>query len=164
MNLVVADASPIHYLILVDAIDVLPKLFSRVVIPAHVINAELQSPKTPPLVRNWVAHIPPWVEIRNPVNPEPLHLHTGEEHAIALALELKAPVLLDEKEARQIAKNKGILVIGTVGIIERAADMNLLDIRKTLTELRRTNAHISDSIIDYAIRRHAQRTLRTKPP
>lgn len=83
---------------------------------------------------------------------------------IALALELKAPVLLDEKEARQIARNKGILVIGTVGIIERAADMNLLDIRKTLTELRRTNAHISDSIIDYAIRRNAQRMLPTKPP
>jgi predicted nucleic acid-binding protein len=39
MNLVVADASPVHYLILVEAIDVLPKLFSRVVIPAHVINA-----------------------------------------------------------------------------------------------------------------------------
>ena len=51
MNLVVADASPVHYLVLIGAADILPKLFSKVVIPAHVINVELQSPKTPILAR-----------------------------------------------------------------------------------------------------------------
>jgi predicted nucleic acid-binding protein len=51
MNLVVPDASPIHYLVLIDAVGVLPKLFSKVIIPEHVIKTELQSPKTPALVR-----------------------------------------------------------------------------------------------------------------
>jgi hypothetical protein len=47
-------------------------------------------------------------------------------------IELGAPVLLDEKEARKVAKEKGLIVIGTVGLIERAAQLNLLDLGQTL--------------------------------
>ena len=37
MILVVADASPIRYLIVIGLIDILPRLFDRVVIPEYVI-------------------------------------------------------------------------------------------------------------------------------
>ena len=168
MKLVVSDASPVHYLVLIGAVGILPKLFSKVVIPEHVITQELQSPKTPPLVRNWVANLPTWVEVRRPTKPEPLRLHLGEAHAIALALELRAPVLLDEKEARQIAKDKGLIVIGTIGLIERAAELNLLDLREALAGLRKTNARISEVLIDEALKRYSQRTdlnpEKPKPP
>ena len=157
MNLVVADASPIHYLVLINAAHVLPKLFTKVMIPEHIVAHELQSPMTPPLVRSWAVNLPPWVETRNPANPERLGLDIGEEHAIALAVELSAPLLLDEKEGRKVAKEKDLIVIGTVGIIERAADLNLLDIRLAFEALRRTNAWISESLIDEAIQRHARR-------
>lgn len=157
MKLVVSDASPVHYLVLIGAVDILPKLFSKVIIPEHVISLELQSPKTPPAVRNWVANLPAWVEVRKPMHPEPLRLHTGEAHAIPLALELGAPVLLDEKEARQIAKDKGLIVIGTVGLIERAAELNLLDLPEAVAALRKTNARISKTLLDLALQRQAQR-------
>lgn len=75
MTLVVSDASPIHYLVLINAVGVLPKLFSKVIIPEHVITTELQSPRTPPLVRAWVSNLPPWVEVRKPAKPAALHLH-----------------------------------------------------------------------------------------
>lgn len=164
MNLVVSDASPIPYLVLINAISVLPRLFSQVIIPGHVMTTELQSPSTPPSVRNWASNLPPWVEVRNPARPEALRLHLGEEHAIALALEFNAPILLDEKGARKIAQEKGLVVIGTVGLIERAAAMNLIDLRESLTALQKTNMRINRSLISDALKRQIPQSAKPASP
>jgi len=47
--IVVCDTSPVNYLVLIDEIDLLPQLFTAVVLPAAVL-AELQQPRTPPRV------------------------------------------------------------------------------------------------------------------
>lgn len=47
--IVVCDTSPVNYLVLIDGIDLLPQLFTTVVLPAGVL-AELQHPRTPPRV------------------------------------------------------------------------------------------------------------------
>ena len=44
MILVVADTSPIHYLVLIEAIGFLPQLYDRVVLPSAVV-AELTHSK-----------------------------------------------------------------------------------------------------------------------
>jgi predicted nucleic acid-binding protein len=44
--IVVADTTPINYLILIEEIDILAKLYGRVVIP-RVVREELQRPRTP---------------------------------------------------------------------------------------------------------------------
>jgi len=147
-ELVVADASPIHYLVLIGAVDVLPKMFAKVIIPSVVANVELQNVKTPEPVRKWVSNLPPWAEIRNPLETESLGLDPGEEQAIALALELKAPVLLDEKDARRVAKDKGLRFIGTIGVLDRAAAKGLLDLRDAIIKLEETNFHLSRSLSD----------------
>ena len=36
MRVVVADATPLHYLILIDAVDVLPRIFDKIYIPIEV--------------------------------------------------------------------------------------------------------------------------------
>ena len=41
--LVIADASPLHYLILLESTNILPVLFGRIVIP-RAVAAELQHP------------------------------------------------------------------------------------------------------------------------
>lgn len=162
MSLVVSDASPIHYLVLAGVVDVLPALFSKVVLPDYVARVELQRPRTPQSVQVWIKNPPAWVEFRTPTQTEPLGLDVGEEHAIALAIELHSPVLLDEKEARRIANNKGVIVLGTIGIIERAATKNLLDIRRTFAVLTRTNFRINERLIAEAIHRHDQ--LKSRSP
>lgn len=48
--IVVADTSPINYLILIEAIDVLPALYQKIVVPTAVYD-ELQSDATPAEVR-----------------------------------------------------------------------------------------------------------------
>jgi predicted nucleic acid-binding protein len=57
MILVVADTGPIHYLILVNAIEILPRMYDRVVIPKTVLD-ELVNPHAPAAVRNWSAGLP----------------------------------------------------------------------------------------------------------
>jgi hypothetical protein len=53
MQIVVADTGPINYLVLIDAIDLLPKLFDQVLAPQAVFD-ELTDPDTPATVRAWV--------------------------------------------------------------------------------------------------------------
>ena len=57
MPVVVADAGPLRYLVLIDAIDLLPRLFGRVLIP-EMVSAELSRPSTPRRVREWLAADP----------------------------------------------------------------------------------------------------------
>ena len=49
MPLVIADTSPINYLILIEHIDLLPRLFERVVIRS-IVQSELSSHDAPPAV------------------------------------------------------------------------------------------------------------------
>ena len=60
--LVVADTSPINYLILIQHEPLLPTLYTQVIIPTAVLR-ELQDPETPESVRTWVAHPPAWFEV-----------------------------------------------------------------------------------------------------
>jgi len=49
--MVVADTSPLNYLILIDHINLLPQLYGRVLIPESVLQ-ELSAIETPQIVRN----------------------------------------------------------------------------------------------------------------
>jgi predicted nucleic acid-binding protein len=48
--MVVSDTSPLNYLILIGQIDILPKLYRRMIIPQSVYD-ELNAPGTPALVK-----------------------------------------------------------------------------------------------------------------
>ena len=64
MKVVVADTSPISYLILIDYIDLLGSLYSRIVIPDAVFN-ELTAVGAPPQVAAWIRSRPDWIEVRS---------------------------------------------------------------------------------------------------
>jgi predicted nucleic acid-binding protein len=57
MRLVVADTSPIFYLLSIGHIDILPRLFGKVSVP-DAVHQELCHPAAPPVVRDWVAGHP----------------------------------------------------------------------------------------------------------
>ena len=85
--IVVADTSPLNYLILIGHINILQALYSEVVIPSAV-QQEMFSPQAPPLVRAWMNEPPAWLEVRTPgriniaLDPQ---LDEGEREAITLA-------------------------------------------------------------------------------
>jgi len=69
MRLVVADTGPLNYLILIGAIDLLPKLFERIFIPAvYAMNFHTQKPQ-----RRYVVgsiRVPPGLKFdRTPMMP-----------------------------------------------------------------------------------------------
>lgn len=72
--------------------------------------------------------------------------------------ELKADaVLVDERKATTIAEHLGLLVIGTLGVLEIAAERNLLDLGHTIASLRQTTFRGTDQLFDELLRRDAQR-------
>jgi predicted nucleic acid-binding protein len=137
--LVVADTSPINYLILIHQDTLLPLLYERVVIPSAV-HGELQHHRTPTVVRAWVAHPPAWFTVRQPqqrLEGEQFpKLGAGKRETIALAHELQAPLLLmDDPDGREEATRRALRTTGTLGILEQAARRELLDLPSVLTQL-----------------------------
>jgi hypothetical protein len=94
--IVVADASPLRYLILIEHAHVLPALYGQVIVPPVVIK-ELGRHRTPDLVRTWLADRPDWLHVQAPtqaVTRVRTDLGEGEREAIRLAVEVSAEALL----------------------------------------------------------------------
>lgn len=157
--LVVADSSPLNVLIRIEYVDVLPVLFTQVVIPSEVAR-ELSRPRTPQIVKDFIARTPPWLAIRE-ARPTAIssRLDPGELAAISLALELKADFLLiDEKAGRRAAAENNLTIIGSIGILERAAERGLLDLNEAFQRVRRTDFHVSNELLDQSMERHNRNT------
>jgi hypothetical protein len=54
MPLVVADTGPLHDLVLTGDIELLPKLFERVLVP-QLVRDKLANAEAPQAVRDWIA-------------------------------------------------------------------------------------------------------------
>ena len=113
MSVVVSDSSPIHYLVLVEAIEFLPRLFQEVIVPRAVAE-ELRQPQTPAEVYDWISSPPKWVRIHVCATvDESLPLGRGEKEAISTAQELRVrSILIDERKGRRFATQRGLLVVG----------------------------------------------------
>jgi predicted nucleic acid-binding protein len=61
--IVIADSTPLNYLILIHQVDLLPQLFDRILIPPAVFE-ELQHQETPDVVRGWIARPPSWLHVQ----------------------------------------------------------------------------------------------------
>lgn len=148
MSLVVSDTTPLHYLILIGQVDVLPKLFGKLLVPPAVIQ-EMRHPKAPAEVAVWAATPPDWIEVKAPRADLHLGVGAGEDEAISLAVELgDTAVLMDDKRARAAAERYGLVVLGTLTILTLADEFNLLNFEEALRRLQATTFHIEASIIE----------------
>lgn len=153
--LVIADTSPLRYLIAIDAIEVLPALFQRVIAPSAVIE-ELTRSSTPATVRAVIESCPSWLEVQAPM-PHSLSevsgdLDIGERAALALALELRADlVLVDDAAGRRCAKLLGLELTGTLGVLILAAERELLDLKVILPRLQRSGFYVSEKVLRAAL-------------
>lgn len=147
--IVVADTSPINYLLLIDQIDLLPRLFQAIIIPNEVRDEMLDS-FAPPVLQRWIATPPPWLTVQSvsEVDSTLNTLDPGEQAAIILAQTLPADLLIiDERLGRQIAIDRGISIIGTLGVLDDAASQGLIELSDAIARLQQTNFRISRRII-----------------
>ncbi len=157
MQLVIADTSPINYLILINQIELLPLLFQRVALPSTV-QSELSNVRAPLPVRQWIAHPPSWMEIH--ATPDVSHvaiegLDEGETAAIALAESLHADLLLiDEREGFRVAMRRGLRVTGTLGILDLAAERGVVDFAAAIIALERTSCRLPTTLLQTLLAKH----------
>ena len=147
--IVVADTSPLNYLVLIGEVHLLPMLFKKLLVP-EAAYAELQHPATPLTVRRWLSNMPVWLEVCTvgPVTlPALSALDPGEREAIQLALDRNIHVvLIDESKGRHVAEALNLEVRGTLGILARAAKLGRIDLRHALHKLEQTNFRMSPAV------------------
>jgi len=147
--IIVSNTSPINYLVLIEEIDLLPKLFTQIIIP-NMVYKELSDPKAPNLVQTWINKPPNWLIIQ-PVdiisNEITELIDPGEHAAILLAEKLNADLLiLDDMKARLVAKKRGLAITGLLGIIDQATTMKLINLPKTIEKLKNTSFFASEQL------------------
>ena len=161
MRRVVADTGPLNYLVLTGDIELLPKLFGRILTPPAVRD-ELIDRDAPAAVRTWIAQAPDWLEVR----PSPdirrddlvtSRLDRGERAAIALALTVNADlVLMDDQEGVGVARREGLVVTGTLGVLDLAARRGIIDLAEAFARLKATSFYYRQGLLDALLAQHRE--------
>ena len=160
-RLVVADTGPLNYLVLIEAVDVLPRLFEQVLVPAAVYD-ELTHADAPGPVHAFIAQKPLWLEVRPNPNDSvddatESALDEGERAAIALATSVGADlILMDDRAGVAVAYRLGLTVTGTLGVLDLAARRGLIDLATAFAKLKATNFRYPPQIMDALLEQHRE--------
>ena len=138
--IVIADASCLIALDNVDESDLLPKMYDDICV-------------TPEVAAEVGSSLPKWTHQRSSSNHSligelSVKLEIGEATSIALALELPDCLLIiDEKKGRRTAKQLGIKIKGTFGIILDGIERGLIEEPNTIADrLERAGFRLSESL------------------
>ncbi|GGA31447.1 DUF3368 domain-containing protein [Okeania sp. KiyG1] len=140
MRNVISNTSPIQYLYQTNLIELLPQLYGSIILPQGVV-LELEDGKNlgvaVPKIENYS-----WFQIY----PSPdLNLTEfskmgdilgrGEKEVMALGLEISDSLaIIDDGLARSYARDLGIKITGTVGVLLKAKQTGYLDLIKPVLE------------------------------
>jgi len=108
---------------------------------------------TPEVKDEFAEPIPGWINIQS-ASPENIslfenyNLGIGEITSLALAVELKdITIILDDDKAKKIAKSHNLDVTGSLGIILKAKEKNIIpSVKDVLLKIKATNFHLSSSL------------------
>ena len=159
--IVVADSGPLHYLILLQHIELLQRFYGQVLVPEPVAG-ELSAAGAPAVVREWITKPPTWVDVR-PVASEAVSTITddldfGERAAIALAERVHADLLLiDEAAGRAEAKRRHLRVTGTLGVLRAGAEQGLVNVPELLERLKATSFYLDETLLNAVFGRWLKR-------
>jgi hypothetical protein len=105
---VIADTSPLNYLILIGTQDLLPILYPSIrIAPAGA--SELAAPGAPEKVRQWIENRPDWLVVAAPrdlADPRLAHLDKGERKRSPLPWNLKRMVAMTSRVVSPVHKRK----------------------------------------------------------
>lgn len=167
---VVSNTSPVLNLAIIDRLYLIQEQFGEVYIPQAVIQELRVNENLPGCQRLREAMDAGWLRVEEVSDSTTIQvlqrdLDRGEAEAIALALEFKAKwVLLDEREARKVAKNLGLRVTGVLGIMLRASRQGRFPSLRSEIEMLRDKAgfHIADQLLYELLEASRKVTGKTK--
>lgn len=131
MKLVIADSSPLIIFARSEMLEILRQVVGELVVPQTVFDECTKDMGKPGAKLIAKAHKVKLLTVHadSKVITPPANLpmlDKGEIAAIALALELGAPIMMDERLGRQAAAAQGIAVIGSAGILLAAKKKKLI--------------------------------------
>lgn len=158
---VVADAGPLIGLARIDRLSVLASLYGFVLVPELVL-AELRVDSDRPGARALSAALDQGAIRKQALSEHSatelarlgLLLDAGEASAILLAEQTKCRFLLvDERRGRQIARARGIPVVGLAGVLLAAKRSGLLaSVAPALADLSLEGYRLSDALVSEVLR------------
>lgn len=138
MRRVIVNSTPLILLSNINQLEILKKLYGRIVIPQAVYNEV--TAKNDSACQNLKNHFD-WIEIESIKNNSQklmyeAKLHAGEVEVMILAQEEpKADlVILDDNSAKKTAKYLGLAVTGTLGVLLKAKQLYIISSVKLLLD------------------------------
>jgi predicted nucleic acid-binding protein len=141
---VVTDSTCLIGLERIGHLDMLPALFEPIFVP-------------PEVHREFGTSLP-WLTVEEPADPAlvtalKMLVDDGEAEAIALARERVWRIILDDRQARSVARRLGISIIGTVGILMRAKRSGIIpSLKPLLSKLEANQFYVSNVLKEEALR------------
>ena len=158
--IVVSDSSPLIALARIGRLDLLTKLYRRILIPPEVHHEVTVMGRGLPGAEQ--VRSASWIEVssqRSPADPlierACLTLGAGERGAILLAKTSKADLtLLDESRALRIAQDAGLSVVGCIGLLEAGWRNGILpDLRQAYIDLLRQGIRLDLKLLHDSLNR-----------
>ena len=160
--IIVSDTTPLISLMKIGQLELVNKLFGEIQIPEAVFNELVLNPKfiseSKQIKESGFIHK---VSVTDTKAVELLRrstgLDAGESEAIILSDLIGADLLLmDEVKGRQVAKQMGIQLMGTVGLLLIANQEGYLskeEILSCIDILKNSGRHISNKLYDQLVRK-----------
>lgn len=150
-RLVVVNSTPVIALALISELVLLKKLYERVLIPPAV-QAEVLAGGMTGVGINQLQQAD-WIQLRPLQDPGRADLLSdldrGEAEVIALAQELKADlVVIDERLGRRHARRLGLALTGTLGVLLKAKERQLVgELKPLIDQLGQRGIRLGDDVV-----------------
>lgn len=135
---IVSDSTCLIALERIGSVEILPALFGSILIP--------------PVVQREFGISIPWLMVTELTDPSvavtlKMIVDDGEAEAIALARQHNCRIITDDRRARSVARQYGLDIVGTVGILVLAKQRGIVSsIRPLLTKLEHIGFYFSTAL------------------
>ena len=150
---VVVNSTPVIFLHSICHLDLLQKLYRKVLI-AEAVHQEVIENNTDNNGNDFISQYN-WIEVLKIKNESArktfiTSLHIGEVETMILAMETSADLcVLDDLLARKHAKRLNLNVIGTLGVLVAAKKLNHIDaVKPIIDQLISGGMYLSDNVYD----------------
>ena len=145
-KIVISDTSSLILFHKIGELDLIRKVYDNITTTEEVAEEFLEQ-------------LPEWIKIESVKDKKyqeflETQVDLGEASAIALAKEMDNPLLLlDDLKARKLAKKLNLKFTGTLGVINKAKQIGVIDkVKPLIDKLLSTNFRISENIINEFLR------------
>jgi uncharacterized protein len=154
--IVISNSTPLIALAKIDKLYLLKEYFGEICIPEEVYDEVVRrgssmAGSAEVASCNWITR----EQVTNRLAVEALciSLDRGEAEAIVLANERNGLLIIDDGDGRRAARQLGLKITGTIGVLLLASNDGKLDLKNALSELKTVGFHLSNKEYDRILSR-----------